>query len=181
MFLCLNKVQISFGSSLFVSFDRTWAFIFMTILFFSASQMALPQVHMLNFIFCRILVRSIEGKQEQFQKPPTLLTMKLWVLFTFFHHFLCILFLLSSLEIIQQCHSKICYKYDQTEGIYCKLNHKWEQSFLLLLSQQWDSLFMCFSLGKWLDYSFCLVLYCNHCYIISRWAPVSLHQNLNCF
>lgn len=77
MFLCLNKVQISFGSSLFVSFDRTWAFIFMTILFFSASQMALPQVHMLNFIFCRILVRSIEGKQEQFQKPPTLLTMKL--------------------------------------------------------------------------------------------------------
>ena len=100
---------------------------------------------------------------------------------SFFHHFLYILFLLSSLEIIQQCHSKSCYKYDQTEGIYCKLNHKWEQSFLLLLSQQWDSLFMCFSLGKWLDYSFCLVLYCNHCYIISRWAPVSLHQNLNCF
>lgn len=177
MFLCLHKVQISFGTSLFffVFFARTWAFMFMTILFFSTSQMALPQVHMLNFIFCRILMKSIKGKQEQFPKPPTLLTMKLWVLFICFHHFLCILFLLSSLEIIQQCGSKGCHKYDQTEGIYCKLNHKWEKSFLLLLSQQWDCLFMFFCLGKWLDYLLCLVLYGNHCYTIARWAPVSLH------
>lgn len=177
MFLCLHKVQISFGTSLFffVFFARTWAFMFMTILFFSTSQMALPQVHMLNFIFCRILMKSIKGKQEQFPKPPTLLTMKLWVLFICFHHFLCILFLFSSLEIIQQCGSKGCHKYDQTEGICCKLNHKWEKSFLLLLSQQWDCLFMCFCLGKWLDYLLCLVLYGNHCYTIARWAPVSLH------
>lgn len=49
----------------------------MTILFFSASQMALPQVHTLNFIFCQILMRSVEGKQEQLQKALTLLTMKL--------------------------------------------------------------------------------------------------------
>ncbi|XP_058708932.1 LOW QUALITY PROTEIN: pleckstrin homology domain-containing family A member 5-like [Poecile atricapillus] len=43
----------------------------------NTSQMALPQVHTLNFIFCQILMRSVEGKQEQLQEALTLLTMNL--------------------------------------------------------------------------------------------------------